>query len=413
MRFLFIVTSFWAYGEMQIAKDFARQVEALGHQVMYLIPPSHTGKVIARNMRYQILIPNGATLNRVLLQDIENTYHPTHIVLSDILNFAFCERHYGLTEADLAIFSGFIGGFDLYNYAEAGKRIDTYGFRAKEMSRINIERYDFLLMPCPVNQVSIKDSRTQFSYRLFDGIKARMSSTIMNARERVGIKEGEKLVIMTGSAWQSSFRPYNNVKEMVDGVDQAVMQMIAQLPENYKVFWIGPRHRAVTEKLTKVKQINSLPPSQFEIIVDSADVFVSENFISTSMIRAALRGVPVVLLANSYVKRSGELRSLAGHQELDQLKYLDRIYPFRMFPVGWYSFLEPVVKGNPFYKLTRCAEVFDIKEAYETVSDSASEKEEESIKRLKQYKEKWLELPSVKSIVSSMNQITKRFTDGR
>ncbi|HPU64066.1 MAG TPA: DUF6365 family protein [Mobilitalea sp.] len=411
MRFLFIVTSFWAYGELQIAVDFARQVMALGHQVLFLIPPSHVGKLKAGNMPYQILIPNGTLLNRILFKDIENTYQPTHIVLSDILNFSFCERHYGLTEADLEIFAGFIGGFDLYDFANAGKSIDTYGFRAKEMTRINIESYDFLLMPCPVNQVVKKAYGIRFPYRIFDGIKVRTPDEIAKAKINIGLEHDKKLIIITGSTWQSSFRPYRNVKEMVDAVDEAVMRAIGMLPEHYQVLWIGPRHRPLPKDLSQIKQIKSLPPLQFEQFMSAADVFLSANYISTSMVRAALMGCPVVLLGNSYIKKSGKFRSLAGlpKPEPDLLNDMDRIYPFRMFPVGWYSFLEPVVKGNHFYKLTRCVEVFNFEEVYKNIIDAAAESYEESIGKLNSYKDKWLELPSVESIMLSLKNIDKKF----
>ena len=97
MRLLFIVTSFWAYGELQIAMDFATGMKNAGNAVQFLIPPSHTKKVESKGFSYQVLIPNAGKLNRILFQDIELTYQPTHIVLSDFLNYAFCERHYGVT----------------------------------------------------------------------------------------------------------------------------------------------------------------------------------------------------------------------------------------------------------------------------------------------------------------------------
>lgn len=51
-------------------------------------------------------------------------------------------------------------------------------------------------------------------------------------------------------------------------------------------------------------------------------LLVSTNYISTSMIRAALRGIPVALLGNSFLKRPGEFRSLIGHKKLDRLGIL-------------------------------------------------------------------------------------------
>ncbi|WDV48109.1 DUF6365 family protein [Clostridiaceae bacterium M8S5] len=409
MKILFIVTSFWAYGELQIAIDFASQVSTLGHKVIFLVPPSHVDRVKANNIEYRVLIPNCALLNRIILRDIEELFNPDCVILSDFLNYAFCEKHYGLKEEDLSVFTGIIGAFDLYNFSKSGKRVDTYGFRAKEISHLCIDNYDFLLQPCPVNKVALDSSSNYFRYRIFDGIEGRSYTDIKSARETIGVKSSEKLIVMTGAVWQSSFRPYNEVKKLVSAVDDAIMKMIVGLPQNYKVFWIGPRHKPIPEKVTKMRHFESMPPSAFETLVDSADVFVSTNYISTSMIRAALRGVPIVLLANSYLKRTGESRSLTGRRESDILKDLNIVYPFRMFPVGWYSFLETIVNGNSFYKLTRRAEVFYVQEISEVIENAASENLDQTLDNLHKYKEKWLELPSIESIVSSLAQINKTF----
>lgn len=405
MRFLFIVTSYWAYGELQIATDFATQLLALGNKVMFLIPPSHVEKVRANNLTYRKLIPNAAALNRILLHDIENTFKPSFVVLSDFLNYAFCEKHYGLTEEDLSVFSGRIGAFDLYDFALAGKKIDTYGFRSKEISKLNISNYDFLLQPCPVNQVDNDKASNCFRYRIFDGIPARTEEEYKNARAKLGIKSSEKLVVMTSAVWQSSFKPYPQVKEMVLEVDDVIMKMIQKLPQNYKIFWVGPRHKEFQDGMVQIHYVKSLQPTQFEMLVDGADVFVSTNYISTSMIRAALRGIPVVLLGNSFIKRPGEFRSLRNHRNLDRLKDINIVYPYRMFPVGWYSFLEAVVRGNSFYKLTRCIEVFDDDEVLEAVMSVASKSFKQSLDCLNMYKSKWSELPSIESIVLSMKTI--------
>lgn len=409
MKYLFIVTSYWAFGELQIAVDFALKLRTLGHKALFLIPPSHENKVKEKNMPYRILIPNARALNKLLFCDIEESFKPDFIVLSDFLNYAFCETHYGLLEEDLLIFSGRIGAFDLYNFALAGKKIDTYGFRAKEISKLSVDNYDFLLQPCPVNQLFQDKGPNCFRYRIFDGIPARTEDEYQKARTSLHIDASEKIIVMTGAVWQSSFKPYKQVKEMVAAVDDRIIEVIRSLPKNYKVYWVGPRFQEFPKELTQVRHVKGLPPAQFEMLVDSGDVFVSANYISTSMVRAALRGVPVVLLGNSYLKRQGEFRSLAHGREIEELKQMDTLYPFRMFPVGWYSFLEPAVRKNPFYELAKCVEVFDVPKVLETVKSVASQSFEQSNSNLCKYRDEWMELPSVEETVSAMATTKRTF----
>lgn len=410
MRLLFIITSFWAYGEFQIAVDFAMKVADLGHEVMFLIPKSHVDKMKGLNIKYRVLILKGAAINRIILRDIEDTFKPSCVVLSDFLNYAFCEKHYGLTTDDLCVFSGLIGAFDLYNFTLAGKRIDTYGFRSKEISRLSVDGYDFLLQPSPVVQPTLSDKENHFRYRIFDGIATISLNDIKNAREKIGIDPSEKLIIMTGAVWQSSFRPYDDVKSMVALVDDVIMRMVSRLPKNYTVFWVGARHSAFPEGLTKIRHVDSMSTAEFDTMISCCDAFISTNHISTSMIRAALRGVPVVTLGNSYLKRQGKFRALTGGVEPDILNNIDTIYPFRMFPVGWYFFLEPVVKANPFYDLVKYVEVFDIDMVLAAVEESANQSLDQRLAKLDNYKKECTKLLDIDSIMTAIN---KKFSEAK
>jgi hypothetical protein len=46
---------------------------------------------------------------------------------------------------------------------------------------------------------------------------------------------------------------------------------------------------------------------------------------------------------------------------------LDEIYPYRMFPVGWYYFLDSLLVDNPFTDLVPQVEIFDEERASATV----------------------------------------------
>jgi len=402
-HFLFIVTSFWAFGELQIASDFASELIRLGAKVLFLIPPSHVRKIRTQSIPYRTLIPQGVTINRIILRDIEESFSPDYIILSDFLNYSFCHKHYGLTLSDLSVFSGSIGAFDLYNFASTRGKIDTYGFRAKEMSQLSLSDYAFLLQPCPVNIPALSEVNNNLRYRLFNSVSCRSEADIARSRDSLKMKPSEKLIVMTGAVWQSSFRPYANVHKMVSAIDGVIIQMLQNLPDYVKTLWIGPRRTDMPKGMPQIQQVDSLSQQEFESCVDGADVFISMNYISTSMIRAALRGVPVVLLGNSFLKRAGESRYVTSRNpEPDILRDIDDVYPFRMFPVGWYSFLEPVVNGNPFYRLTKRAEVFDIQSVYETIEEAICETYGKTVENLAAFRAKWLELPSIEHIVISL-----------
>ena len=138
------------------------------------------------------------------------------------------------------------------------------------------------------------------------------------------------------------------------------------------------------------------------MLVDAADVFLSMNYISTSMVRAALHGIPVVLLGNSFVKRDGKQWSVVNRKNNRVVAGMEEVYPFRMFPVGWYSFLEPIVQKNSFYQLTQCAEIFETTDAIEIVKQMACMSLTQCRFRLENYKQEWNLLPTVQKFEDFM-----------
>jgi hypothetical protein len=49
-------------------------------------------------------------------------------------------------------------------------------------------------------------------------------------------------------------------------------------------------------------------------------------------------------------------------------------YPFRMFPVGWFKFLDPVLKDNPYGKLAKELELFDVPGTVQRLKDLVHDK---------------------------------------
>jgi hypothetical protein len=402
-RYLYIVTSFWAFGELQIAIDFAFKAMALGNESLFLIPPSHKDRIESTGICYRILIPHSATINRVTLRDIEETYVPDIVILSDFLNFAFCEKHYGLTESDLEIFSGAIGAFDLYDYENAEGSVDTYGFSAKQLSCLSLSKYKFILQPSPVIPPRSNSRPNHFRYRIFDDIQPREISDYLEARKKLGISVNENIILMTCAVWQSTFRPYADIYKMVAAVNIALSEIINKLPDNTNFLWVGSKCNDFLLKSSRVHQISTLSQSEFEAYVLSADVYLSMNYISTSMVRAALMGVPVVLLGNTYTKKG----NLTNFDNFDPeiLNSVERIYPFRMFPVGWYYFLESIVKDNPFYQLTEQAEIFETDTTVSLVKKCLTKNSRFSINALKQFKNEWFGVPSAETVIMSLAEM--------
>jgi hypothetical protein len=355
----FIVTSFWAYGELNIAIDFALRLRDAGYDPLFLVPPSHEKILKQNNIQYFTLVPKSRKLNLIVFTEIQNRHQPEAIVLSDFLNYLFCERHYGLTLDDLSIFSGKIGTFDIYDYDSTNGKVDTYGFVAKNMHGLSLKSYDFLLQPCPVNHLQQKHER-EFRYSLFGQLKQRTQEQKEAARKALKLKPGEKVLLITSAVWQQRYRLYKDIVPFIKTCIKMMETVLDMLPESFRIISVGSQVYFSGIKKRNFTHYNEMLPGKFKKITDATDIYLCNNYISTSMIKNVLSGVPTLLVQNSIFKRDGK-ESWFKYRDRKLPKILDDCpvaYPFRTFPVGWYGFLRDIVKENPFYSLMLHSEAF-------------------------------------------------------
>lgn len=361
-RTCYIVTSYWAHGELSIAMDFAQRAGERGHDPIFLAPPSHEKRLKAAGLDTVTLVPGSRKLNRMLFADVERRHRPRDVVLADFVNYAFCEQHYGLTIGDLDIFSGRVCAFDLYDWGAARHPADTYGFGARNLRDLDVDRCAVRLQPCPI--LSPVATGAGARYSLFGSIPPRSLEARAAARRRLGLSMSEPVVLVTAAKWQSTHRPYAGIQSFIAACEAAVDRVLLALGDCVSVAWVGarPGHRSPLPRLAHFEELSA---ADFADVAEASDVYLADNHISTSMARLVLAGMPTVLLGNTISKRGGSWRWPArpGRALPESLDGCENAYPFRMFPVGWHRFLAHVVKDNPYYRLMRHAEIFDEEDA--------------------------------------------------
>lgn len=369
---LIINTNFWAYGELFIALELGESMKGSIFNPIFLVPPSHTKLVTMRNFECISLIPKNRNLNRALLKDIENTYKPICVITADFIQYHFSKPYYGLAVGDLDLLSGKKGTIDIYGFEQKRKfPIDTYGFAPREFIDLSIDYYDFRLQPIPVlKQVSDSIKSTSvFQYRLFDKTEKRTEAIKEKCRNKIGLTSKDKMILMTSGSWQKLpngyDEHYNNIRVFIQSCITRLEEILLDLPVNTKIYCVGERV-LYTEKehpnFTQLDKMSLNKDSDFYTYANAADLFLSLNSISTSMIELVLKGIPTLILESSFFKHASNVKwvSCESQQRLQPtlLKNCTLAYPFRMFPVGWYNIIGRIMKNNGFYKLFAQNELF-------------------------------------------------------
>ncbi|WP_204012566.1 DUF6365 family protein [Virgisporangium aurantiacum] len=362
---LFIVTSFWAHGELTIATEFAGRMRGSGFQPLFLIPPSHRALIGGTGLPYQVLIPGAGKVNRLQLQDIQHVHRPVAVVLADFLNYDFCDRHYGLTRDDLTVFECPIGTFDNFSWGRPGSFLDTYGFRAAYQNEVAVDGLSFRLRPCPLNNPLVTDVDA-FAYPLIDpaGPAIGGPDAARQVRADLGVRPGNPLILLTGATWQRMHVAYPIVENFVRASTTMLEWLLRGLLDHADVVSVGSPLVFHDGAPPGFHTTGSLSPMEFRRLAAAVDLHISNNLISVSLHRLALAGIPSVALFSSLVGGDRPRSLLTGEVALsgtatDAIRDVGHLYAFRMFPVGWFHFLHSLVDGNPFTDVIRHVEIFD------------------------------------------------------
>jgi hypothetical protein len=319
-------------------------------------------------------------VNSIILQSILSDKDLTIIILSDILNYLYCQDSYGLTMANLYGFRGKIGGFDLYQLSVLSRKMDTYGFKNKMVSYKDL-RIDFTILPSPILPVTSGDnSKHSFSAALSDDTSIRSEQQMAVAKKELGISKNDKVVLTTYAAWQNSYKQYKRTTAFVESSEAAFRKLLLRLSSEYVVFCVGKETDEKSHGITYLKQ---LPPDQFERFLSATDVLIGRNAISTTFANAVMRGIGAVLLINSHDT--------------------DCHYKCKMYPVGWHDFLRPVEESNLYFDLFPQLEMFDLETCYTEIVNLIGKKKD--YEKIEEYNAALKSLTKPKEIISIMQNL--------
>lgn len=401
MYILFIVTSFWAYGELTIACEFAKGLKNKNIHPYFLVPPTHKSIMQKSGFPFMTLIPKNGKINRILMQDIEIRYHPKLVILADFLNYNFCEEHYGLKPEDLSIFSGRHGTFDDFDWAVTGKHMDTYGFQSKKFAGIDILKYGFRLCPCPVVNPCKRDRKDAFPYALSTKKIPYNEQETENYKKKLSLDPKRKLIVFTSATWQEHYKQYPDIISFVKLNNELLRIVMEELAKDCTILCVGEEGYFSETKVPNMIFREHMHPDEFQEYLLASDLFMSRNIVSTSLARAVLSGIPAVNFQNSHPSYD----ELSVTEELmDQVAEAKRCYKYRMFPVGWHTFLEPLCSQNPYLDTFLNLEQFDVKESIHAIREllESLELRRNLRKKVSDYEDELKKLMTVDEIVECL-----------
>jgi hypothetical protein len=140
---------------------------------------------------------------------------------------------------------------------------------------------------------------------------------------------------------------------------------VDQLGPRVHLIHVGPQPYPLGGALGERYQWQSpVGRRQFEQLVVASDLLLTANVSATTIGWAIQIGVPVVVLENSRMLQSMEdVESLGSGPLSEAARHLWRealpVYPFRLWPLGYYDFLQPLLAENDYCRAFETVELAD------------------------------------------------------
>lgn len=370
MKVVFIVTSFWSYGELLIAMQFANELRYTSSKVLFIIPPTHKNNVAKNNFKYVSLIPKSQKLNRLIFSEVEHTFKPELIILSDFLNYSFSDRHYGIDYNDLSIFSGKLATFDNFNWSLERKCMDTYGFVSDIPKRTDVKYYGEKILPCPLVDAKYSSEGSEYHYSLVRNRLDTSKETRRLLRSKYGFsnEDNNKIILASYAKWQDSYISHENIGDFINLSNSIFDELILQLSKYYTIICIGKQDVKFKDN-KNIHCYNSMPEHLFDEYASLSDLYIGRNMTSTSMVKLALSDIICINIINSIVTNDKISETCIGDLDYGAMISNMPMYKYMMFPVGWYYFLKPLFWQNLYADIICLREQFHMNETLHIIHE--------------------------------------------
>jgi hypothetical protein len=201
--------------------------------------------------------------------------------------------------------------------------------------------YDALPPPCQLDAEQREDVRADF-----------------------GVGDNDRLLLLTSALWQQpSLQPHENGRRLAAVFPSLVGELIGRLGEEVRVVHVGPEPYAMPALGDRYTWLPQRSPARFAKILGASDLLVSFNFSATTIMSAIASGVPVLLGINSHAGGAEEIAARLPSRPSGPLHaWLEKAAPlpaFRVWPLGFYRYLAPLARDNPYTTALHTREVLE------------------------------------------------------
>jgi Family of unknown function (DUF6365) len=345
LRALFLARTTTAFGETTTAMALAESVVADGGEVWFLASPQAAQLMQARFPdRVHKMTPD-IEVNRRMWRRMVRNLRPDVIVFSDIHELIFHSWNHSSPLIDLRWLRELealdvpLVWIDLMGFApwaqEVTARLSYFRFGPLVLDTIRsfLERL-WVILPCPLHEPGPVQGRRGIPYRNFSLPLQLAPEERTLVRSRF-LEEGQQediLILRVVSSWQTMSAEERGLP-LYDYLSELLAVYLSDLPKPVKLISVSDQCqlRPSTSPNLRVVNLRSMPPDDFERLLLSSDLLLTENEGGYTLGKA-LGSVTAVALVNSYTLEELLKREEYGSPIRRLVLKMERRHPGSIYP---------------------------------------------------------------------------------
>ena len=368
MKALFLALSPQGFGETLIGLALADQLVSAGVTSHFIVEETARTILAERGHEFDVIEPGMGKLAGLIVDDVVQRFRPDVIILADYFTYVTISVRYQVDPWFIERYGIPVVPIDIWEWGGTDFVVDIAGDYVYPAS----DRFRSLpacLRPVPLAHTEPDDAGHARPFRVGTGEEPLSALARSRLRSSLGVGEQDRLVLLATARWQvTGDAAYSQAASSVaSGIPPMVTHYLEQLPPRTRFLLIGEIPKAWSGlPAERTHAVPPCPQPEFGALLQAADAVLSLNIGGTTVWRAVMSGVPAMVLGNSYrlrdvadIDRADALTGGFTDFVRDAVTEVVPLHPFRMWPLGFFSFLRPLLAGNPYADAVAQAEVLD------------------------------------------------------
>jgi hypothetical protein len=344
-------------GEAILGVRLAYDLQSAGEGVFFLSHESNSKLV--QDFPHLIFGSHASPLIPLYIENCIKECRASSLILSDYFTTGIFFDAARLDPRILTSFNIPVFAIDTWDSGKSPGRIDVFCDSAQPV----ITWPNQVTSLCPVPFLS--PHSTNGAYR---SLPERPQLTVRSRNDlrcSLGLEETSRTVLFCTAEWQHMQYESDAAIRLSAMLPTLIADYLSALGSSVHLVHVGPQPYNLKQQLNgHYHWLPPLKPKDFDELLASMDLVLSANISATTIAKAMVCCVPVLVLQNSVSGASREeVEAARGQAFSSRLEHwLDEViplFPFALWPVGYYRFLAPLLHDNPYVRAVRVAEVLD------------------------------------------------------